>query len=376
MGLSSGATVIISQYYGAKRAEMVGYAVHTSIAFSLVAGVGMMIVGITAAPWALRAMSTPEDILGPSTTYIRIYFLGVIGNLIYNMGAGILRAVGDSKRPLYFLIVSCLTNIVLDVAFVAVLGMGVAGAALATAVSPIISIAICSRHFLKKENTLQFVRQLPSARLLAQSCQLGISGFVGELSSGVTTTVFNFLLLGLAGNVGVAAYGVVANFALVATAIFNGVAQGAQPLVSRCYGQNDHAGARKLLLLGSGTVLVLAAVLYAAVFGLTDPLVSWFNSENSVQMAQYAHTGMRMYFVGYFFAGFNMMAAGYLSAVNRPVEASITSICRGMVAIVTCSLVLSAVFGMPGVWAAFPASELLTALLTLFLLRRKESGKA
>ena len=121
---------------------------------------------------------------------------------------------------------------------------------------------------------------------------------------------------------------------------------------------------------------LLAAVLYAAVFGLTDTFVSWFNSENSVQMAQYAHTGMRMYFVGYFFAGFNIMAAGYLSAVNRPAEASITSICRGMVAIVACSLVLSAVFGMPGVWAAFPASELLTALLTLFLLRRKESGKA
>ena len=122
--------------------------------------------------------------------------------------------------------------------------------------------------------------------------------------------------------------------------------------------------------------LVLAAVLYAAVFGLTDTLVSWFNSENSVQMAQYAHTGMRMYFVGYFFAGFNIMAAGYLSAVNRPAEASITSICRGMVAIVACSLLLSAVFGMPGVWAAFPASELLTALLTLFLLRRKKAETA
>ena len=132
VGGGTGATVIISQYYGAKRAEMVGYAVHTSIAFSLVAGVGMMIVGITAAPWALRAMSTPEDILGPATTYIRIYFLGVIGNLIYNMGAGILRAVGDSKRPLYFLIVSCLTNIVLDIVFVIGLHMGVAGAALAT----------------------------------------------------------------------------------------------------------------------------------------------------------------------------------------------------------------------------------------------------
>ena len=142
VGLSSGATVIISQYYGARRSEMVGYAVHTSIAFSLVAGVGMMIVGITAAPWALRAMSTPEDILGPSTTYIRIYFLGVIGNLIYNMGAGILRAVGDSKRPLYFLIVSCLTNIVLDIAFVIGLHMGVAGAALATILSQALSAVL------------------------------------------------------------------------------------------------------------------------------------------------------------------------------------------------------------------------------------------
>ena len=305
------------------------------------------------------------------------YFSNAIPFFMCNyIVSAFVRNDGDPSLAMVATLSGSLFNVVFDYIFMFPLGLGLAGAALATAVSPIISIAICSRHFLKKENTLQFVRQLPSARLLAQSCQLGISGFVGELSSGVTTTVFNFLLLGLAGNVGVAAYGVVANFALVATAIFNGVAQGAQPLVSRCYGQNDHAGARKLLLLGSGTVLVLAAVLYAAVFGLTDTLVSWFNSENSVQMAQYAHTGMRMYFVGYFFAGFNIMAAGYLSAVNRPAEASITSICRGMVAIVACSLVLSAVFGMPGVWAAFPASELLTALLTLFLLRRKERGKA
>lgn len=139
VGLSSGATVIISQYYGAKREEMVGYAVHTSIAFSLAAGLVMMVGGILAAPAVLQAMDTPGDVLEPSILYIRIYFAGIIGNLIYNMGAGILRAVGDSKRPLYFLIASCLTNIVLDVLFVVVFRMGVAGAALATILSQALS---------------------------------------------------------------------------------------------------------------------------------------------------------------------------------------------------------------------------------------------
>lgn len=189
----------------------------------------------------------------------------------------------------------------------------------------------------------------------------------------MTTTVFNFLLLRLAGNVGVAAYGVVANFALVATAIFNGVAQGAQPLASQCYGKNEIAGAKKLLLLGCGTALALAAVLYGAVFGFTDTFVALFNSENSAQMAEYAHSGMRIYFLGYFFAGCNIVAAGYLGAVNRPTEATITSVSRGVAAIVTCSLILSALFGMNGVWSAFPAAEAITLALTVFLLKRPQS---
>ena len=126
---------------------------------------------------------------------------------------------------------------------------------------------------------------------------------------------------------------------------------------------------------GPAVFTVLAAVLYGIIFGATDALVGVFNSESSAQMAQFAHMGMRLYFVGYFFAGFNIVAAGYLSATNRPLEASVTSICRGVAAIVVCSLVMSALFGMNGVWAAFPASELLTALLTLCLLLRGRTGK-
>lgn len=333
--------------------------------------VPFMLVGIFRPDGLLRLMGGDADIVALGMNYARIFLMFTPFFMCNYVVASFVRNDGDPSLAMVATLSGSLFNVVFDYVFIFPMGLGLPGAALATAISPILSIAVCSAHFIKKSNTITFVRKAPSVRLLAQSCQLGISGFVGELSSGVTTTVFNFLLLRLAGNVAVAAYGVVANFALVATAIFNGVAQGAQPLVSQCYGKNEMAGARKLLLLGCGTALGLAALLYGVVFGYTDALTALFNSENSALMAEFAHSGMRIYFVGYFFAGCNIVAAGYLGAVNRPAEASITSLCRGMVAIVVCSLVLSALFGMNGVWAAFPVSEAITLALTVFLLKRK-----
>ena len=149
VGLSSGATVIISQFYGAKQDSRVSHAVHTAIAFAIAGGFVLMLIGFFGAPLALRAMGTPDDIMEYALVYIRIYFLGTIANLIYNMGAGILRAVGDSKRPLYFLMASCLTNIVLDIVLVVGLHMNVMGAAIATissqAVSAILVIVVLTR---------------------------------------------------------------------------------------------------------------------------------------------------------------------------------------------------------------------------------------
>ena len=337
--------------------------------------VPFMLVGIFRPDGLLWLMGGDADIVALGMNYARIFLMFTPFFMCNYVVASFVRNDGDPSLAMVATLSGSLFNVVFDYIFIFPMGLGLPGAALATAISPILSIAVCSAHFIKKSNTITFVRKAPSVRLLAQSCQLGISGFVGELSSGVTTTVFNFLLLRLAGNVAVAAYGVVANFALVATAIFNGVAQGAQPLVSQCYGKNEMAGARKLLLLGCGTALGLAALLYGVVFGYTDALTALFNSENSALMAEFAHSGMRIYFVGYFFAGCNIVAAGYLGAVNRPAEASITSLCRGMVAIVVCSLVLSALFGMNGVWAAFPVSEAITLSLTVFLLKRK-AGRA
>lgn len=157
VGLSSGATVIISQFYGGGREKRVSEAVHTAIAFSLACGVGLMVIGIAASPIALRAMGTPEDIMQYSLSYIRIYFLGIIPNLVYNMGAGILRAIGDSKRPLYYLMASCFTNIVLDLVLVVWLRLDVRGAAIATIVSQLVSAVLVVLQLLRTKDSYRLV---------------------------------------------------------------------------------------------------------------------------------------------------------------------------------------------------------------------------
>ena len=146
LGLSSGAGVVISQYYGAGREDKVRQAVHTSLVLTLLMGAVFTAAGIAMTPLMLQLMKTPAEVAPEQATYLRIYFAGVIGLLLYNMGSGILRAVGDSQRPFYFLLVSAGVNTALDLLFVLKFGMGVEGVAYATiiaqAVSAVLTIAV------------------------------------------------------------------------------------------------------------------------------------------------------------------------------------------------------------------------------------------
>lgn len=152
VGLSSGATVIISQYYGGKKKEEVNQSVHTAIALAITGGFVIMIIGFLGSPYALKLMGTPKEIYKDALTFIRIYFLGTVFNVVYNMGAGILRAIGDSKRPLYFLIISCGVNIVLDLLFVVVFNWGVGGTAAATVLSQFLSACLICMVLMKTDD--------------------------------------------------------------------------------------------------------------------------------------------------------------------------------------------------------------------------------
>ena len=155
MGISSGATVVISQCYGARDLERLHRAVHTAIAMALAAGAVITVVGAVGSRWALQAMGTPADVMDYAASYLQIYFLGTVASFIYNMGSAILRAVGDTRRPLYFLIAACMTNIVLDLLFVVGFHWGVAGAAIATILSQVVSAVLVSLSLLHKDTVYQ-----------------------------------------------------------------------------------------------------------------------------------------------------------------------------------------------------------------------------
>ena len=176
VGISSGASVIISQYYGSGNRGKLTLSVHTSIALAVIGGAVMMVIGIIGAPWALKAMGTPADIMEDSLTYMRIYMLGMIPSMLYNMGSGILRAVGDSGRPLYFLMAACGVNIVLDLFFVVALDMGVMGVGIATTMSQVASALLTVIVLLRTKEAYKVTpkRVFPHLRYLRIILRIGL----------------------------------------------------------------------------------------------------------------------------------------------------------------------------------------------------------
>ena len=171
------------------------------------------------------------------------------------------------------------------------------------------------------------------------------------------------IILGLEGNTGVAAYGVIANISLVVTAVYTGISQGIQPLVSTAHGQDRPGLIRQYLRYALITLLVLSAALYLLLFLFAGPVALIFNSEGDPRLQQIAEEGLRLYFTGALFAGFNIILSMYFTSVERALPAHITSLLRGFLLILPMAFLRAACWGMTGVWLAFPLTEAVTAAL-------------
>lgn len=332
--------------------------------------IAFVLAGLFIPDKVIQLMGGDGEIVAAGASYIRVFLSFTPVYMINYVFTAFVRNDNDTTTAMIAGVVSTLASIVGEYIFIFVLELGIAGAAWAALVIPVVSISICLTHFFKKTNTIKFQFIVPSFKALLKSFQLGFSSFVAEVSNGITIMVLNFLILDIAGNIGVAAYGIVANIAFVSNAIYNGISQGAQPLFSEYYGKNDHKTVKKLMGLGAITAVVISAVFYGLIFAFTDVWVAIFNTDHSIEMAEYAFTGLRLYFTGCFFAGFNVVAAGCLSAITKAKEAFLVSTLRGFVAIIALACVLAFLFGFTGIWLSFLAAEVFTSIFAIYYLVR------
>lgn len=334
-----------------------------AIIWALIIGVVFMLMGAFIPEKIVALLGGDDRIVAVGKNYTRIFMLFAPFFMWNHICNAFVRNDGAPSVAMTATLCSSIFNIIFDYVLMFPLKLGMEGAALATALSPVLGVMICCTHLLSKRSTIKFRWAIPSVRKLLASCQLGVSAFVGEISSGVTTVVFNMIILKLAGNTGVAAYGVVANTSLVAVAVFNGISQGSQPLLSDYYGKGEKASVGRVIRLSIGTAMALAVLIIALIYIFAEPVTAVFNRENNTALTAYAVTGLRMYFTGFLFAGLNIVGTGILSAVESAKWAFLASVTRGVAAIIVCAFVLSYLFGMNGVWLAFPAAELITCLI-------------
>lgn len=321
-------------------------------------------------------LGADQEIFAMTNTYLKTILLFTPAFIMNNVLLCFIRNDGNPKLSMIGMLVGSFANIILDYIFIFPLKMGMFGAVFATGLAPIISLSILSLYFIKKKNNFHLSRKGLQFKTTIDTLALGFPSFIGEVSSGVVMIIFNIIILSLKGNIGVAAYGVIANLSLVVVGIFSGISQGVQPLISKTHGKSDRKNVRKLLKYAMATMTFLSVIMYSVLYYFAEAIAQIFNSENNIQLKEIAVMGLRLYFTAVLFLGFNIIISIYFTSTEKAMPAFIISLLRGLVIIIPMAYLLSAILGMTGVWLAFPITEGLVAViggLLYFSLQRKSN---
>lgn len=290
----------------------------------------------------------------------------------YNLEV-LVKTDGAPRLAIVTVVCGCLCNCVLDYLAIFVFGLGAWGAAAATGASQLLTCVIYLRHFLRSRTTFRPVRFRMDWRVYRRLIPIGVADGMTELCNGVMIFLFNRVILRCLGQEGLVSYTIIA---YVNTLIINtmlGISQGSQPLVSYHCGKGDRTGCRTLLRWGLTAAAVMSAVIFAAVELFAPEIARLFLGAEQAAMAVSAAQALRRYGLAYLLMGFNILIAGYLTAIERPKGAICISLGRGLAVQAAALLTLAALFGGDAIWFAPPVSELLCAVMALAFLRRVRS---
>ncbi len=361
LGIGGGAKYSIykSQGEDCRANQVYTNALYLSVGFSVL----FLTAGLFFSRGLVRLLGADQAVFTPTHIYLQVMLLFSPAFLFNHLLQCFVRNDGRPGLSMAAMVIGSFSNVVLDYIFIFPLNMGIFGAIFATGLAPVISILVLLPHMVSQNRGFRFILKAPCLADMGGICSGGVPPMLTEVTSGVVMFLFNFIILNIAGNVGVAAFGVITVMSLAVVSIYTGLSQGMQPIVSRSHGRGDNAAAREILLCGVATLLVLAAVIYGVIFSQAETLVSVFNSDRDPILQSYAVRGVRLYFLACPFMGWNIVFSTWLLSMERPRPAQTISLLRGFIVLIPAAFLLSSLFKLTGVWCAYPLTEALVALL-------------
>lgn len=365
IGLSIGANVVAARHYGAKAWDDLRRTVHTAMLLSMLSGALLLILGVIGAEQMLIWMQTPEEVLPLATVYLRIYFLGMISTMVYNFGSALLRAVGDTKRPLYFLLCAGIINVILNLLFVIGFQMDVMGVAIATVISETVSALLVLRCLVKEKGGIHLelramrIDRKKMLQILRIGLPAGFQGVVFALSNVVIQSSVNIF-----GNIVVAGNSAAANLEGFVYMAMNAFYQTTLSFVSQNYGAGEQKRINRIVLLGEACVIVTGTLLGNMVVFFGNDLLQIYSNNPEVIAA-----GMvRLHYISMIYAlcGIMDVMVGALRGIGYSIMPMIVSI----VGVCVLRLIwLATVFQIPEfhkietVYLSYPVTWILTSLV-------------
>lgn len=371
-GIAVGAGVVIARYFGAHDSENVQKSIHTTIAFGILSGILLTVIGLWLAPQILVWMGTPEDILVNSTIYFRIYFCGSLAFVLYNIFVGILQAVGDSRHPLIYLIISSIVNIVLDLLFVGVFHLGVGSAALATIISQFTSAVLCLIHLQKApaEYRVSIRKIRIHFPLLKQIVSNGLpAGFQNSIIAFANVIVqSNINSFGKMAVAGCGAYSKIEGFGFLPITCF---ALALTTFISQNLGAKEYDRAKKGAKFGILCSICMAELVGIFIFVFSPALIAAFN--NDPQVIAYGTTQARTVTLFYFLLAFSHCLAGILRGAGKStIPMFVMMICWCIIRVTYITIIVRFVPVINVIFWAYPLTWALSSICFLIYYKKAD----
>ena len=370
VGLASGATVILAQYCGARNSKGVHDAVHTGVALAILGGLAITVIGIAAAPMMMRMINVPEEIFADSLAYLRIFFGGMVFSVVYNIGSGILRALGDSKRPLYFLIIGCFVNIALDILFVAVFRLDVVGAAVATVLSQAISAVMVVVCIMRRQDSGRLIlRRIRIEKgILSNILKIGVPAGMQSVMYAVSNMIIQSAVNSF-GEISVAAWTAMGRMDGIIWLVMGAFGTAITTFVGQNFGAQRYDRMRRSCRVCMGMAVGSIAILSIAICLFGRQLLGLFTTDGAVlDVGQQIIWAISPFYLTYVTVE---ILSGTIRGVGDSVKPMvITAVCTCLVRIIYVSLCKHYRLGIQYVSYSYAGTWLLTSCVFIIYYLR------